>query len=57
MEPDVENIPEYRCLFIACGRVLQLYTMEPDVENIVYSSLTKNCRLGRCTLSSQTEPC
>ena len=27
------NIPEYRCLFI--GRVLQVYTMEPDVENIV----------------------
>jgi len=31
------NIPEYRHLFI--GRVLQLYTMKLDVENIALSSL------------------
>ena len=31
------NIPEYRCRFI--GRVLQMYTMEPVVENIAYSSI------------------
>jgi len=31
------NISEYRLLFI--GRVLQLYTMEPVVENITFSIL------------------
>ena len=31
------SIPEYRRLLI--NRVLQLYTMEPVVENIAYSSL------------------
>jgi len=28
------NIPKYRCLIM--GRVLQLYTMEPAVENIAF---------------------
>ena len=35
------NIPENRSLLI--GRVLQLYTMEPSVKNIAFTSVIADC--------------